>query len=89
MISSYMQFHLLHHANWIGEIQELVVLPQMRDKSWQSASPGRRRHAWAGAELTELSTNITNAAMHTVFIFASVTSKAGLRKTDLAAVIRR
>ncbi|MDI5829798.1 phage tail protein, partial [Salmonella enterica subsp. enterica serovar Kentucky] len=25
MISLHMQFHL-HHANWIGEIQELVVL---------------------------------------------------------------
>lgn len=31
MISLHMQFHL-HHANWIGEIQELVVLPPMRGK---------------------------------------------------------
>lgn len=44
MISLHMQFHL-HHANWIGEIQELVVLPQMR----QSASGlGRRRSTSGG-----------------------------------------
>lgn len=92
MISLHMQFHL-HHANWIGEIQELVVLPPMRGQKI-----GSQLLAWAeeearqaGAELTELSTNI-NAAMHTVFIFAKVTSKVifGLRKhCDLAAVIGR
>lgn len=45
MISLHMQFHL-HHANWIGEIQELVVLPT---KNWQSASGlGRRRSTSGG-----------------------------------------
>ncbi|VFS56369.1 aminoalkylphosphonic acid N-acetyltransferase [Kluyvera cryocrescens] len=29
MISLHLQFHL-HHANWIGEIQELVVMPKVR-----------------------------------------------------------
>ncbi len=48
MISLHMQFHL-HHANWIGEIQELVVLPPMRGQNWQSASGlGRRRSTSGG-----------------------------------------
>lgn len=29
MIGLHLQFHL-HHVNWIGEIQELVVMPQAR-----------------------------------------------------------
>ena len=29
LIGLHLQFHL-HHANWIGEIQELVVMPQAR-----------------------------------------------------------
>ena len=29
MIGLHMQFHL-HHARWIGEIQELVMMPQAR-----------------------------------------------------------
>ncbi len=48
MISLHMQFHL-HHANWIGEIQELVVLPQMRGQkvgsqllAWQKKKHVRR-----------------------------------------------
>ncbi len=48
MISLHMQFHL-HHANWIGEIQELVVLPQMRgQKLAVSFWPGRRRSTSGG-----------------------------------------
>lgn len=48
MISLHMQFHL-HHANWIGEIQELVVLPPMRgQKNWQSASGLGRRRSTSG-----------------------------------------
>lgn len=65
MISLHMQFHL-HHANWIGEIQELVVLPQMRGQK-----VGSQLLAWAeeearqaGAELTELSTNIKRRDAH-------------------------
>lgn len=43
MISLHMQFHL-HHANWIGEIQELVVLPQMRgQKLAVSFWPGQKK----------------------------------------------
>lgn len=68
MISLHMQFHL-HHANWIGEIQELVVLPQMRDKSWQSASGLAEEEArQAGAELTELSTNIKRRDAHRFYV---------------------
>lgn len=58
MIGLHMQFHL-HHANWIGEIQELVVMPQARGHG-----VGSKLLAWAeeqariaGAELTELSTS--------------------------------
>lgn len=43
MISLHMQFHL-HHANWIGEIQELVVLPPMRgQKLAVSFWPGQKK----------------------------------------------
>ncbi|MEA7931688.1 GNAT family N-acetyltransferase, partial [Salmonella enterica subsp. enterica serovar Montevideo] len=35
----------LHHANWIGEIQELVVLPQMRGQK-----VGSQLLAWAEEE---------------------------------------
>ena len=35
MIGLHLQFHL-HHVNWIGEIQELVVMPQARAR-YQSA----------------------------------------------------
>jgi PhnO protein len=58
MIGLHMQFHL-HHVNWIGEIQELVVMAQARGHG-----VGSRLLAWAeeqartaGAELTELSTS--------------------------------
>lgn len=44
MISLHMQFHL-HHANWIGEIQELVVLPPMRGQKI-----GSQLLAWAEEE---------------------------------------
>ena len=45
MIGLHMQFHL-HHARWIGEIQELVVMPQARGLSGQPAAGlGRGRHA--------------------------------------------
>lgn len=55
MIGLHLQFHL-HHVNWIGEIQELVVMPQAR-----GLNVGSKLLAWAeeearraGAEMTEL-----------------------------------
>jgi PhnO protein len=41
MIGLHMQFHL-HHARWIGEIQELVVMPQAR-----GLKVGSQLLAWA------------------------------------------
>ncbi len=65
MIGLHMQFHL-HHVNWIGEIQELVVMPQARGHG-----VGSRLLAWAedqaraaGAELTELSTSTGRLDAH-------------------------
>lgn len=65
MIGLHMQFHL-HHVNWIGEIQELVVMPQVR-----SHGVGGKLLAWAGekarsagAELTELSTGTKRYDAH-------------------------
>ena len=44
MIGLHLQFHL-HHVNWIGEIQELVVMPQARGLNVGSRSPpGRGRN---------------------------------------------
>lgn len=52
MIGLHLQFHL-HHVNWIGEIQELVVMPQARGLNigskllaWaeEEAHPGRGRN---------------------------------------------
>lgn len=47
MIGLHLQFHL-HHVNWIGEIQELVVMPQARGLNvgskllaWQKKKPAR------------------------------------------------
>ncbi|HCM1915794.1 TPA: aminoalkylphosphonate N-acetyltransferase [Salmonella enterica subsp. salamae serovar 28:r:e,n,z15] len=69
MIGLHMQFHL-HHANWIGEIQELVVLPQMRGQK-----VGSQLLAWAeeearraGAELTELSSSIKRHDAHRFYL---------------------
>lgn len=43
MIGLHLQFHL-HHVNWIGEIQELVVMPQARGLNVGSKLlAGRRR----------------------------------------------
>ena len=65
MISLHLQFHL-HHANWIGEIQELVVMPQAR-----GLRVGSQLLAWAeatareaGAEVTELSTSTQRLDAH-------------------------
>ncbi|WNN71456.1 aminoalkylphosphonate N-acetyltransferase [Kluyvera cryocrescens] len=65
MISLHLQFHL-HHANWIGEIQELVVMPKVR-----SSGIGSQLLAWAeetardqGAEMTELSTSTQRVNAH-------------------------
>lgn len=65
MIGLHLQFHL-HHVNWIGEIQELVVMPQAR-----GLGVGSQLLAWAetqareaGAEMTELSTNVTRVDAH-------------------------
>ena len=41
LIGLHLQFHL-HHANWIGEIQELVVMPQAR-----GLTVGSQLLAWA------------------------------------------
>ncbi|TNV16451.1 aminoalkylphosphonate N-acetyltransferase [Buttiauxella sp. B2] len=65
MIGLHMQFHL-HHVNWVGEIQELVVMPQARGHG-----VGSKLLAWAeeqarlaGAELTELSTSAKRLDAH-------------------------
>lgn len=65
MIGLHMQFHL-HHVNWVGEIQELVVMPQARGHG-----VGSKLLAWAeekarnaGAELTELSTSTKRHDAH-------------------------
>lgn len=69
MIGLHMQFHL-HHANWIGEIQELVVMPQAR-----GLKVGSQLLAWAeeearqaGAEMTELSTNVKRVDAHRFYL---------------------
>ncbi len=69
MIGLHMQFHL-HHANWIGEIQELVVMPQAR-----GLKVGSQLLAWAeefarqaGAEMTELSTSVKRLDAHRFYL---------------------
>ncbi|MEG5900979.1 aminoalkylphosphonate N-acetyltransferase [Enterobacter bugandensis] len=69
MIGLHMQFHL-HHARWIGEIQELVVMPQAR-----GLKIGSKLLAWAediarqaGAELTELSTSVKRTDAHRFYV---------------------
>lgn len=67
MIGLPMQFHL-HHANWIGEIQKLVVMPQAR-----GLKVGSTLLAWAearrtGAEMTELSTSIKRHDAHRFYL---------------------
>ena len=69
MISLHLQFHL-HHANWIGEIQELVVMPQAR-----GLKVGSQLLAWAeevarqaDAELTELSTSVKRTDAHRFYV---------------------
>jgi len=64
-ISLQFQFHL-HHARWIAEIQELVVMPQAR-----SLGVGKSLLAWAEqqarhrhAELLELSTSTKRVDAH-------------------------
>jgi len=65
MVSLHMQFHL-HHVNWVGEIQELVVMPKAR-----GYGVGSKLLTWAeetariaGAELTELSTSVKRHDAH-------------------------
>lgn len=69
MIGLHMQFHL-HHARWIGEIQELVVMPQAR-----GLKVGSQLLAWAedvarqaGAEPTELSTSVKRVDAHRFYV---------------------
>lgn len=67
MIGLPMQFHL-HHANWIGEIQKLVVMPQAR-----GLKVGSTLLTWAearrtGAEMTELSTSIKRHDAHRFYL---------------------
>lgn len=69
MIGLHMQFHL-HHVNWVGEIQELVVMPQARGHG-----VGHKLLVWAqeearvaGAELTELSTSTGRLDAHRFYL---------------------
>lgn len=69
LIGLHLQFHL-HHANWIGEIQELVVMPQAR-----GLRIGSQLLAWAeqeaheaGAEMTELSTSVKRHDAHRFYL---------------------
>ncbi len=93
MIGLHLQFHL-HHVNWIGEIQELVVMPQARGLNvgskllaWaeeearqvmpqaRGLNVGSKLLAWAeeearqaGAEMTELSTNVKRHDAHRFYL---------------------
>ncbi|MFC2859868.1 aminoalkylphosphonate N-acetyltransferase [Citrobacter farmeri] len=69
LIGLHLQYHL-HHANWIGEIQELVVMPQAR-----GLKIGSQLLAWAeqeareaGAEMTELSTSLKRHDAHRFYL---------------------
>ena len=69
LIGLHLQYHL-HHANWIGEIQELVVMPQAR-----GLKIGSQLLAWAeqeareaGAEMTELSTSVKRHDAHRFYL---------------------
>jgi (aminoalkyl)phosphonate N-acetyltransferase len=69
MIGLHLQFHL-HHVRWIGEIQELVVLPQSR-----GLNVGSQLLAWAedaarrvDAEMTELSTSVKRVDAHRFYL---------------------
>ncbi|WP_336221708.1 aminoalkylphosphonate N-acetyltransferase [Citrobacter amalonaticus] len=69
LIGLHLQYHL-HHANWIGEIQELVVMPQAR-----GLRIGSQLLAWAeqeareaGAEMTELSTSVKRHDAHRFYL---------------------
>ncbi|EGT3575110.1 aminoalkylphosphonate N-acetyltransferase [Citrobacter amalonaticus] len=69
LIGLHLQYHL-HHANWIGEIQELVVMPQAR-----GLKIGSRLLTWAeqeareaGAEMTELSTSVKRHDAHRFYL---------------------
>ena len=44
MIGLHLQFHL-HHVNWIGEIQELVVMPQARGLNTELSTNVKRHDA--------------------------------------------
>lgn len=65
VIGLHMQFHL-HHVNWVGEIQELVVMPLARGHGVGSKLLAwAEEKAWiAGAELTELSTSTGRLDAH-------------------------
>lgn len=65
LITLHLQFHL-HHANWIAEIQELVVIPQAR-----GLGVGKLLLEWAeaearcaNAETIELSTSTGRVNAH-------------------------
>ncbi|EAA7605980.1 aminoalkylphosphonate N-acetyltransferase [Salmonella enterica] len=67
MIGLPMQFHL-HHANWIGEIQKLVVMPQARGLKVGSTLLAWAEARRAGAEMTELSTSIKRHDAHRFYL---------------------
>ena len=69
MIGLHLQFHL-HHVNWIGEIQELVVMPQARGLAGFFFCPRQQlaTDVQAGAEMTELSTNVKRHDAHRFYL---------------------
>lgn len=68
-ISLHMLFHL-HHVRWIGEIQELVVLPQCRGdgtgKKLLQWAESQARHV--NAELLELSSSKPRIDAHRFYL---------------------
>lgn len=69
MISLHLQFHL-HHARWIGDIQELVVMPQARGLKVGSAllAWAEEEARQANAELMELSTSVRRVDAHRFYV---------------------
>ncbi|EFX8016418.1 aminoalkylphosphonate N-acetyltransferase [Shigella flexneri] len=69
MIGLHLQFHL-HHVNWIGEIQELVVMPQAcgLNVSSKLLAWAEEEARQAGAEMTELSTNVKRHDAHRFYL---------------------
>lgn len=70
LIGLHLQFHL-HHANWIGEIRELVVMPQARGLRVGSQLLARPKPPHAKrAQKSPSFPPAPNALTHTVFTSA-------------------